>query len=84
MSDRFLDPMQTDTERIRDLWIRVDQLDTQCRDLSVTVNYHLESLKRAIDMIENDDSTPAVFLLRHVHDSFTDAVNRSLEEYKPF
>ena len=84
MTDKFLDPMQTDTERIRDLWMRVDQLDTQCRDLSVTVNYHLESLKRAIDMIENDDSTPAVFLLRHVYDSFTDAVNRSLEDHKPF
>tara|TARA_Y100001938_G_scaffold111633_1_gene152806 strand:- start:58 stop:297 length:240 start_codon:yes stop_codon:yes gene_type:complete len=74
-----------DSQRIRDLWIKCDQLDSESRELRITARYHLEAFKRAIAIIEeNDGDENTIFLLRHVLDGFEDAINRSLDQHKPF
>jgi hypothetical protein len=74
-----------DQQRIRDLWMKCDQLDSEARELRVMVEYHLDAFRRAIAIIEenNGDST-TLFLLRHVLTGFEEAVTRSLESHKPF
>ena len=93
MADRFLDPMQTDTERIRDLWIKSDHLSRDVIELRVLVEQQIESMQRAIGIIEeNDGDRVTLFLLRHILDGWEssfqrvseDIANRALDPYKPF
>ncbi len=85
MADRFLDPRQTDTERIRDLWMKCDQLDNEARDLRVSVQFFLESFRHAMAIMEaNDADDRHIMLLRLLSEQLEEALNRSLDPYKPF
>tara|TARA_Y100000593_G_scaffold51172_1_gene96265 strand:+ start:940 stop:1197 length:258 start_codon:yes stop_codon:yes gene_type:complete len=85
MSDRFLDPRQTDTERIRDLWIKCDHLDRECRDLRVSVEYFLESFRHGMAIMEADNAESRhLLILRLMHEQLQEALNRSLDQHKPF
>ena len=85
MHSKFLDPRQTDTERIRDLWIKCDQLDDEARDLRVAIRHFLEMFDRTIGMMDNDNADPIhVFMLRHLLDGLEQSLNKNLEDHKPF
>ena len=85
MADRFLDPRQTDTERIRDLWIKCDQLDNDARDLRVSVQVFLETFRHSLAVMEaNDADARHIMLLRLLSEQLEEALNRSLDPHKPF
>ena len=85
MADRFLDPRQTDTERIRDLWMKCDQLDNEARDLRVSVQVFLETFRHSLAIMEaNDADDRHIMLLRLLSEQLDDALNRSLDPHKPF
>ena len=85
MADKFLDPRQTDTERIRDLWMKCDQLDSEARDLRVSVQFFLESFRHAMAIMEADDAESRhILILRLMHEQLEEALNRSLDQHKPF
>ena len=85
MADRFLDPRQTDTERIRDLWMKCDQLDNEARDLRVSVQVFLETFRHSLAVMEeNDADARHIMLLRLLSEQLDEALNRSLDPHKPF
>ena len=85
MPSKFLDPRQTDTERIRDLWMKCDQLDSDARDLRVSVQVFLESFRHAMAIMEeNDADARHIMLLRLLSEQLEEALNRSLDPNKPF
>jgi hypothetical protein len=85
MADRFLDPRQTDTERIRDLWMKCDQLDSEARDLRVSVQVFLETFRHSLAVMEaNDADARHIMLLRLLSEQLEEALNRSLDPHKPF
>ena len=85
MPSKFLDPRQTDTERIRDLWIKCDQLDNEARDLRVSVQVFLETFRHSLAVMEaNDADARHIMLLRLLSEQLEEALNRSLDPYKPF
>ena len=85
MPSKFLDPRQTDTERIRDLWMKCDQLDSEARDLRVSVQFFLESFRHGMAIMEADDAENRhILILRLMHEQLEEALNRSLDQHKPF
>ena len=85
MPSKFLDPSQTDTERIRDLWIKCDQLDTAARELRVSVQVFLETFRHSLAIMEaNDADDRHIMLLRLLSEQLDEALNRSLDQHKPF
>ena len=85
MPSKFLDPRQTDSERIRDLWMKCDQLDSEARDLRVSVQVFLESFRHSLAIMEADEADARhIMLLRLLSEQLDDALNRSLDPYKPF
>ena len=85
MPSKFLDPRQTDSERIRDLWMKCDHLDRECRELRVSVQVFLESFRHGMAIMEADNAESRhLLILRLMHEQLEEALNRSLDPYKPF
>ena len=84
METKFLDARQSDTERIRDLWIKVDQLSSEGMEYRVLVTHFMETLAHTVSMVEERDSDRVtLLLLRTMLSSFENSVERIRDQHKP-